>query len=64
MYDAAGSKLRKAVLENGVTVNGYTSNITTTTNYLGGAIYESKDYVLAALNPLDYVYKLQFIGQV
>ncbi|HSK13741.1 MAG TPA: hypothetical protein VK907_11030, partial [Phnomibacter sp.] len=42
-YDAGGAKLKKTVVEQGVTI-GSTSNITvtTTTQYLGGAVYESK----------------------
>ncbi|MFT3945343.1 MAG: RHS repeat-associated core domain-containing protein [Agriterribacter sp.] len=66
-YDAAGNKLKKTVVETGATVryNGsdHTSDITTTTLYLGAMVYESKDYQLSTLDPLDYINRLQFIGQ-
>jgi RHS repeat-associated protein len=66
-YDAAGSKLKKVTQETGATVvfNGVnnTSDITTTTTYIAGFVYESKAYSLAALASLNYTDKLQFIGQ-
>ena len=65
-YDASGAKQKKTVIENSTSVshNGtdYTTNITTTTTYLGSFIYESKQYSndnLASLNSYD---KLQFMG--
>lgn len=65
-YDAAGNKLKKTVVENSVAVkyNGtnYTGSITTTTLYLGGQVFESKDYAHASLDPLDYPDKLLFIA--
>ncbi|MFT3945348.1 MAG: DUF6443 domain-containing protein [Agriterribacter sp.] len=65
-YDAAGNKLKKTVVETGATVryNGtdYTSDITTTVLYLGGMLYESKDYQHAALSSLDYTNVLQSIA--
>ncbi len=62
-YDAAGNKLRKTTLENAVTVNGVSTNITTTTTYIGGAVYESKAYSNATVNTaLGYVDKLLFMG--
>jgi RHS repeat-associated protein len=65
-YDAAGNKLKKVTQETGAIVafNGVnnTSNITTTTTYVGGFVYESKAYSLAALVSLNYTDKLQFIG--
>jgi hypothetical protein len=42
----------------------YTTNITTTTTYLGGAIFESKQYANATVNTgLGYTDRLQFFGQ-
>lgn len=65
-YDAVGSKIKKITQENNATVayNGtnYTTNITTNTLYLGGAVYESKAYSHASLSALNYTDKLQFIG--
>lgn len=65
-YDATGNKLSKITVENGVTVpyigTNYTSNITTTTTYLGGAVFESKSYSHASLAPLQYSNKLQFLS--
>ncbi|WP_127125652.1 RHS repeat-associated core domain-containing protein [Pseudoflavitalea rhizosphaerae] len=61
-YDAMGNKLKKTTLENNATVNGYTTNITTTTTYIGGGVYESKEYSHASLSTLNYSGKLQFIG--
>jgi RHS repeat-associated protein len=64
-YDASGDKLKKVTEELSVSVayNGsnYTSNITTSTLYLGGAIYESKAYSNASLSPLQYTDKLLFV---
>ena len=64
-YDALGSKLRKTTTETNATVvyNGsnYTSNITTTTTYLGGLVYESKSYNNPSLSALQYNDVLQFI---
>ncbi len=66
-YDAAGSKLKKVTTETGATVayNGtnYTAvTITTTSTYLGGAIFETKTYSNAALSALQYTDKLQLMG--
>jgi RHS repeat-associated protein len=65
-YDAAGNKLKKVAIENSANVlyNGvnYSTSITTTTIYNGGAVYESKDYSNASLSPLLYTDQLQFIG--
>jgi RHS repeat-associated protein len=66
-YDAAGNKLRKTTTEIGASVshNGapYTSNITTTTTYLGGNVFESKSYSNSSLSSLAYSDKLQFLAQ-
>ncbi|MGN6292960.1 MAG: DUF6443 domain-containing protein [Chitinophagaceae bacterium] len=67
IYDAAGNKLQKKTIENNVAVqyNGGTvnTNITTTTYYLSGAVYESKTYDDATVNAaMGYVRKLQFMG--
>lgn len=56
IYDATGKKLRKVVTDN--SVSGKT--ITTTTTYIGAAVYESRQ-----TNPADagdYTDKLMFIG--
>lgn len=67
VYDAAGGKQSKTTTETGATVslNGtnYTTDITTTTTYMGGFVYESKDYSHSALAALDYSNRLQFFSQ-
>jgi RHS repeat-associated protein len=68
VYDAGGSKLKKITVENNVSVTynstPYTTNITTTTTYLGGAVFESKQYANATVNTgLGYTDRLQFFGQ-
>jgi RHS repeat-associated protein len=67
LYDAGGLKLQKEVIEYGASVKhnniDYTTNITTTTNYVGGMVYESKSYDHPDLSSLNYVDKLQFFGQ-
>lgn len=64
VYDALGNKLQKITQENGATVvyNGinYTTNITTTTTYLAGFVYESKSYSNSSLSSLAYSDKFQF----
>lgn len=67
-YDAAGNKLEKKTEETGLsfTVNGtnYTNvKQTTITTYIGGFVYESKQYDNSTVNTgLGYVNKLQFTG--
>lgn len=65
-YDAAGTKLKKLTTEAGATVlyNGtsYTTNITTTTSYIGGVVYESKAYSHGSLSSLQYTDRLQYMG--
>ncbi|WP_206513799.1 DUF6443 domain-containing protein [Pseudoflavitalea rhizosphaerae] len=65
-YDAIGNKLKKIVKENNLTVpyNGVdnSTNVTVTTTYLSGLVYEAKEYSNAALASLGYTDKLQFIG--
>ncbi len=67
-YDAAGNKLKKTTQETGASIshNGtdYTNvDITTTTNYIGGYVYESKAYSNGTLNTaLGYTDKLQLIA--
>lgn len=58
-YDAGGNKLRKVITENKNTAN---SNIATTTtiDYIGTLVYESKVHDPAAAT--DYTNKLQFIS--
>ena len=68
VYDAAGSKLQKITTENSVSVTfsgtAYTTNITTTTTYLNGVVFESKQYSDAGVNMgLGYTDRLQFFGQ-
>jgi RHS repeat-associated protein len=66
VYDAKGNKLQKIVFEENVSVsnnNGsYSTGVTTTTTYLGGAVYESKEYAIQELKSLAYTDKLQFMG--
>jgi hypothetical protein len=66
-YDAAGNKIQKITSETNATVpyNGtnYTSNITTTTTYIGGLVYEAKSYSNVSLSSLNYTDVLQFMGQ-
>ncbi|TXJ25029.1 MAG: hypothetical protein E6Q24_14920 [Chitinophagaceae bacterium] len=68
VYDAAGVKLKKITTENNVSVTynstAYTTNITTTTTYLNGVVFESKQYSDATVNTgLGYTDRLQFFGQ-
>lgn len=56
-YDAAGNKLQKKVTEDPTTANGNTSTVTTT-DYVGGFVYETKVVNSSAL----YTNKLQFGG--
>ncbi len=64
IYDANGVKLKKITTENDVTVTHhgvpYQTNITTTTDYLGGFVYESKIYSDTTLSDLSYGSQLQF----
>ncbi|RZL02644.1 MAG: hypothetical protein EOO89_28750, partial [Pedobacter sp.] len=64
-YDATGNKLRKVVNEKDITVShnntNYTSDITTTTDYIGGFIYETKTYTNSNLSSLAYTNKLQLL---
>lgn len=57
-YDAAGNKLKKLSTDN--STSGKT--ITTTTNYIGGLVYESKLTVPTDANSPDYTDRLQFAG--
>jgi hypothetical protein len=66
IYDASGVKLRKITTEAEATIthNGtpYTTSIITTTDYIGGFIYESKSYSNNSLNDLAYSNQLQFFA--
>lgn len=66
LYDATGEKLQKTVTEFGATVMfnnvSHTTDITTTTSYLNGFIYESKSYKDDDLDALAYTDKLQYVG--
>jgi RHS repeat-associated protein len=63
VYDAHGNKLAKTVQENGATVNGLSTNITTTTTYLSGFVYKTLNYSNSSLSSLNYTNNLQFFGQ-
>ncbi|MCP9749476.1 hypothetical protein EGI32_00665 [Ferruginibacter sp. HRS2-29] len=66
-YDAVGNKLSKlttepngTILYNGTNVN---TSITTTTSYIGGAVYETKDYGNTAIpTSMEHTNQLQFMG--
>lgn len=68
VYDAAGIKLKKITFEKSATVvynnSSVTSDITTTTNYLGSLVYESKTYSNGSLAALNYSDKLQLINHL
>lgn len=57
-YDAAGNKLKKETVDNSIA--GKT--ITTTTTYINGFVYESKNTTPANTPNDDYTDKLQFIS--
>lgn len=60
IYDAEGTKLQKITED--ISVSGQT--ITTTTDYIGGIVYESKTTVGGTPGPQDnYTVKLQLINQ-
>ena len=65
-YDAAGNKLKKVATEFGGTVRlsniDYTTDVTTTTTYIAGFVYEKKIYSNSDLASLGYADKLQFAG--
>lgn len=68
-YDAGGGKLQKTTTENNVTVSynnqNYTGvNVTTTTSYISGYVYESKSYSNSTLqaSELAYTDRVQFTG--
>ncbi|THU39222.1 hypothetical protein FAM09_11955 [Niastella caeni] len=66
IYDAAGTKLQKITFEKSASVtynsSSFTSDITTTTSYVNGTVYESKAYANSSLAALNYTDKLQFMG--
>ncbi|WP_332732082.1 RHS repeat-associated core domain-containing protein [Flavihumibacter sp.] len=57
-YDAAGTKLSKVTVD--VSTTGKT--ITTTTNYIGGMVFESRTTSPIDANQPDYTHRLQFIA--
>ncbi|HEV2483712.1 MAG TPA: RHS repeat-associated core domain-containing protein, partial [Puia sp.] len=61
-YDASGEKLKTQVIENGITINGTATNLTTTTYYVDGAEYKTVAYSAAALASLNTTDVLQFFG--
>jgi hypothetical protein len=67
LYDAAGTKLEKKVSEFDVTTVynnvSYTGNITTTTIYLGGVVYETKLYASPTPLQTNTIDELQFLPQ-
>jgi RHS repeat-associated protein len=66
-YDAQGTKLQKITFEAAGSVASptgpVTTQITTTTNYINGFIYETKSYQASQLSQQQYTDKLQFLGQ-
>jgi len=62
-YDANGNKLAKMTAETGATVNSVSTNITTTTSYDAGFVYQSLQYSAASLASLQYTNNLQFATQ-
>ncbi|OQP56422.1 DUF6443 domain-containing protein [Niastella populi] len=66
IYDAGGNKLQKIVTEPNVSVEynkqQYNTTVTTTTTYLNGFVYESKDYDNPALVTEEYSDKLLYIS--
>ncbi|THU33597.1 RHS repeat-associated core domain-containing protein [Niastella caeni] len=66
VYDATGVKLKKIVTEKNMSIlynnSTFTSDITTTTTYLGSFVYESKAYNNASLSALGYTDKLQMLN--
>jgi RHS repeat-associated protein len=66
-YNAGGVKLQKETLDKGATVRynniDYTTEITTTSSYVNGFVYESKSYSNGALSSKNYTDKLQYTGQ-
>ncbi|MBW7893385.1 MAG: hypothetical protein H3C48_20695, partial [Chitinophagaceae bacterium] len=61
LYDAAGNKLKKVIVEAPSTTNG-NKTITTTTTYCSGLVYESRTISPADPNRPDYTDKLLFAG--
>jgi RHS repeat-associated protein len=65
-YDANGTKLKKVTTENSTVVpyNGvnYTTDIITTTTYMAGAVYQSKEFNNSSLIALNYIDRLQFLS--
>lgn len=65
-YDASGNKIKKIVQENNASVpyggTNYSANITTTTTYIGGFIYQSKIYNLSILAPLNVAENIQMFA--
>ena len=66
VYDAAGNKLQKTVLEKNATVINnnvsVTTDITTTTYYLGAFTYETKVYSDPGLSGKQYFDRLQLVS--
>jgi RHS repeat-associated protein len=67
IYDASGNKLQKKSTENNASVNysgtNYTTNIISTTTYIGGFVYESKSYSNSTLNTaLGFSDELKFLS--
>jgi RHS repeat-associated protein len=68
-YDATGNKLQKQTIENGAVIVyntiSYTTQITTTTTYIAGYVYETKTYSNTTIPPAaiqTYTDRLQFIA--
>ena len=62
-YDAGGNKIKKTVVETGLTI-GTTPNVTVTTitNYRGPVVYESKTYSPLPPGYANYTHQMQFFG--
>lgn len=62
IYDAIGNKLQKITTENNATINSVTTNITTTTTYIGEFVYQSVSYSNPQLSISNSTDVLQFVG--
>ena len=61
-YDGLGNKLEKLATQTNVTIKGVTTNIVTTTKYVGGFVYKSLNYSNSAFASLNYTDVLQFVA--
>jgi RHS repeat-associated protein len=61
VYDATGVKLKKIVKEN-IASSSYTGELKVTTTYIGGFVYESRQYTPAHATIQNYTDRLLLIG--